>query len=152
MDREARNAHVGELWRLVKRHGWAVQHVLASGAGEVDYAYTVGLTGRGLPELVIFGLGHDAARSVLNAVAGRLVAGEQVEAPARLRGVVKGYDVTVMTVTDFQLLPLAFKVAGVPSIRALQIVWPDGQGRWPWEPGSGVATMPLLGAVPHPDG
>ncbi len=41
-----------------------------------------------------------------------------------------------------------FAVAfGGPEIRALQLVWADGRGRWPWsaEFADGRATQPVLG-------
>lgn len=67
----------------IKRHGWALQAVL----GEEDsppFVYTVGLTGFGHPELILFATGQATAATVLNDLgelvrAGRVLgAGERV--------------------------------------------------------------------------
>lgn len=48
----------------IRRHGWVI-----TGDAENKIMYTVGLTGKGLPELLLRGVGYDLARAVLNAMA-----------------------------------------------------------------------------------
>jgi hypothetical protein len=45
-------------------------------------------------------------------------------------------------------LPVADALYG-PSMRALQIVWRDDHGRWPWDPGhrAGRGGQPVLGTA-----
>lgn len=135
-----------ELWRLLKRYGWVVQHVSPDGPGEYDYAYTVGLSSRGIPEMVIFGLPTRVAQTILNAAARRALGGD-VPAPGTvIRGLVQGYGLAVLEVRDVRGLALVHDVVeagGLP--RACQLVFPDREGRWPWSAGSDVADTPLLG-------
>lgn len=45
--------YLDEVYGIMLMHGWAVQHVECE---RRPFAYTVGLTRRGLPELVVTGL------------------------------------------------------------------------------------------------
>lgn len=69
----------------IERYGWQVQYVEA-GEGQPALAYTVGLTGRDLPEVCVLGLPVALAHPLLNHVVGRcleegLRAGNRLEAP-----------------------------------------------------------------------
>lgn len=66
--------HLDDVRALIGRHGWAVQAV--EGEGITPHAYTVGLTGRGAPELLVIGLPGRVAAAVLNRVAPAWLAGE----------------------------------------------------------------------------
>jgi hypothetical protein len=74
-----------DAWQrdTIRRHGWALQAVL----GEEDsppFVYTVGLTGFGHPELIVFASAQVAAARLLNELGElvrrghRLLAGERV--------------------------------------------------------------------------
>lgn len=77
-----------EAWQraTIHRYGWALQAVLADDESP-PFVYTVGLTGLGHPELILFATSQPTAAAVLNGLgelvrAGRrLVAGEQVTLP-----------------------------------------------------------------------
>ena len=34
------------------------------------------------------------------------------------------------------------------KVPALQVIYPDVHGVWPWQPGSRIADVPVLGIVP----
>lgn len=102
--------------------------------GNVNMAYTVGLADAGLPELIVFGLPPEAATPMLNASAERLRQGTlALDAP----------------VEEIGNLPMVFK-AVEPSVAqehiiqannragrelpAIQMIWPDPKGRFPWDP------------------
>ncbi len=53
---------------MIDDHGWLIQYVEA-GDGEPAFAYTVGLTGQGLPELHVVGLPIRIAHDLLNRAA-----------------------------------------------------------------------------------
>ena len=53
---------------MIDDHGWLIQYVEA-GENEPAFAYTVGLTGQGLPELQVVGLHVQAAHELLNRAA-----------------------------------------------------------------------------------
>jgi hypothetical protein len=98
------------------------------------WAYTLGLTPHGKPELVITGLPAPRATWLLNTVAEYVLdtavprPGEEVE----IEGCPPMKVVQVTTPTAH--LPVAEEFYG-PGIQALQLVYPDDRGHWPWEPG-----------------
>jgi hypothetical protein len=130
---------------LIAEHGWAVQGVQRDRI-HPPWAYTVGLTAYGEPELVVTGLPlprasgliHDVAAHVLHATAPR--PGEQIA----LRD---GPLIEIVKVS----VPSAHLVTAVeiygPRLRALQVVHADDRGHWPWDVGyRGVrGGQPVLG-------
>ena len=131
-----------ELRSRVQKHGWAVQYV------EIDrapYAYTVGLHDRGLPELLVIGLSPSWAGRLLNIMCPRRHArrsaapGKQISVPTGLIEVVE---------VEHPDAHMNWAVAfGGPDVRALQLVWADDCGRWPWALGfdGGRTRQPVLG-------
>ncbi|MEU0496950.1 DUF4262 domain-containing protein [Mycobacterium sp. NPDC006124] len=128
----------------IAAHGWAVQHV------EDDrrpFSYTVGLHARGLPELLVTGLPTKQAAWLLNLFAKRMVAGlrpvpgEQLVLPASTR-----VELVVVEHPDAHM-GIAVAIGGY-DVRAVQLVWADGRGRWPWVPDfdDGRRRQPVLGA------
>ena len=127
----------------MRKHGWAVQYVEDD---RVPFAYTVGLHDCGLPELLVTGVSQQRATRLLNAVAGdamrgrTLTPGEQITLPT-------GPSVEIVEV-DHPDAHMGWAVAfGGPDVRAMQLVWADGRGRWPWAPGfcDGRTRQPVLG-------
>jgi hypothetical protein len=111
--------------------------------------YTIGLTDHDHPELILFGLPPDLSRPVLHAVADDVVAGRRTCVAGRQADdVLDGHQVLFVAVTEpDRHLPVAARFyAGTDSaVAALQIVWPDRYHRWPWQPGTRVDDMPVLG-------
>ena len=101
---------------------------------EPPFAYTVGLTPLGKPELLIHGQELGFSYDLLQQVAARvrdgrpLGAGDEVE-----HGLPGGLAIRAVDLTDPRDLVYANELYGVigPS---LQLVWPDGRGRMFWEP------------------
>jgi hypothetical protein len=127
---------------LIGQYGWAIQGVERDGP-HPPWAYTTGLTGQGRPELVITGMELGEAAELLNLAAGlppgTLVPGTYF----RLRST----SARVIEVTaPWAHLNVAVDVYG-EDITALQLVFADDRGRWPWEPGfTGLAGgQPVLG-------
>lgn len=60
--------YLDEVYGIMLMHGWAVQHVECE---RRPFAYTVGLTRRGLPELVVTGLSPRRGQRLLNIAARR---------------------------------------------------------------------------------
>jgi len=110
------------------------------------WAYTVGLTAHGKPELVVTGwsmtraaqLLHDAGPHLLHADAPR--PGEQIWP-------LGGAAIEIVEVSEPSAhLGIAVAIFG-PEIRALQLVHADDRGHWPWEVGfrGGRGGQPVLG-------
>jgi hypothetical protein len=128
---EATRADYLELLRAkMIEHGWAVQFVESA---RRPFAYTIGLHHCGLPELLITGVHPPRALQILNTVAEHCV---HHDAPAPGDGIElpDGRLLEVVEVTEPAVhLTRALDLCG-PEVRALQLVWTDDQGRWPWAP------------------
>ncbi|WIM99984.1 DUF4262 domain-containing protein [Actinoplanes oblitus] len=111
--------------------------------------YTIGLTGHGLPEMILFGLPPDISRPVLRVVASEVIAGRRTFTPGQCADdVIEGHPVQFVAVTEpARHLPVAALFYGGTdfAVEALQIVWPDRYLRWPWQPGTHLNDMPVLG-------
>ncbi|MDT7803783.1 MAG: hypothetical protein QOI78_7216 [Actinomycetota bacterium] len=140
-----RSGYLGQLREGVADRGWLVQGV--EGARPYPpWAYTVGLSGYGLPELVVTGLPLRAAANLLNDMASHSVHAAPPDPGERipLRG---GPRIEVVPLAE-PSAHLVFAVALYgPEIRALQLVHADDQGRWPWSPDfrDGFGGQPVLG-------
>jgi hypothetical protein len=135
--------YLDELRETIRVHGWAVQGVEDD---RLPYAYTIGLQDRGLPELLVTGLSQESAARVLNDVAVAAVGGRVFE-PGTHIAVGDGPLLEIVEV-DHPDAHLNFAVALCgPDIRALQLVWADDRGRWPWAAGwgPGQRRQPVLG-------
>jgi len=132
----------------IAAHGWAVTAVLPA-PGEAPYAYTAGLTAIGAPELVITGLDHVVAHVLLNDAAQRV---HQHHARwhhhQKLHDLLLGYDAVVIDGTGHELIEpnTAYARYGADQVRLQQIVWPDPDGRFPWQAGYRypATVQPLL--------
>lgn len=125
--------HIDHVRGLMVRHGWAVQGVQGDRLYP-PYSYTLGLTECGLPELVVTGLALPRAGALLNRVAEHVVhAGPP--APGDRVPLVGGplLEIVELAQPDAHL-DTAVALFG-PQLRALQLVWADDRGRWPWERG-----------------
>lgn len=129
-------SEVGEgpetLLRVAAR-GWVVVAVAPEASREERHHHTVGLTAQGLPEVVVHGLPFEVGGAVLDEVARRMLTGE-AEVGARLPGVLEGVDV-VLVPTRRLLSPLTALTDAYGRVPVLQLVTPDLDGRFPWEPG-----------------
>lgn len=140
------NMQSQRIHETIEKNGWAVQGVLAT-MDQVDpeptWAYTVGMTDAGLPELMIIGnMRPDTLQTILNnAVMQHLkkeiVAGQVLEGVAEnpLDG---GADIRMQVRAasiDYHVQQ-ALNYYGDPynregRVRVLQIVWPDAKGAYP---------------------
>jgi hypothetical protein len=131
------DAHTAQT---IRAHGWVVQYV-GSGddPGEPAFGYTIGLFGRGHPELVIVGPGCDNTHGILQRVA-QMVRGA--------RDLVVG---ELLTFEDWagRLVPEVspnpgdvvlganrfYRRPAEHSVPALQLTWDHPDGTFPWDPG-----------------
>ena len=143
--------HIGAI---IAEHCWAVQGVERDRI-HPPWAYTVGLTSHGQPELVVTGLSFTKAARLLNGVAAHILhasaptPGEQI--PLRGGPLIEIVEVDVPAAH----LLVAVELYG-SSVRALQVVHADDRGQWPWDRYyRGVrGSQPVLGKrasapIPH---
>ncbi|MET8997896.1 DUF4262 domain-containing protein [Amycolatopsis sp. Hca4] len=140
-----RPGYLERLRRGIAGRGWLVQGV--EGAGPYPpWAYTIGLSGYGRPELVVTGLPLLAAGTLLNELAAHALHGPPPSAGDHLP-LVDGRLIEVVELAE-PSAHLVFAVALYgPEIRALQLVHADAEGRFPWSPDyrDGQAGQPVLG-------
>ncbi|WJK33145.1 DUF4262 domain-containing protein [Solwaraspora sp. WMMA2065] len=138
--------------RQIDRFGWAVTAVLPDNDGDDEhgpFAYTVGLTRHGYPELVIAGLDPCIAHAILNTAAGRVYdRAERFTHGQHVNGLIAGYDTVIVDghATDTLHPGTAFALYGRHRVRLQQIVWPNRHGRFPWDDGYEYPTwvQPLI--------
>jgi hypothetical protein len=136
-------------WRIDDRMEDIIRHNVAEHAchvmvveGDGDaqrFAYSIGLTRTHKhPELVCFGLREEVLHWIINEISDRMASGEQFKDGDRVAGLIEGYDCVLKRMqrgTYRQYLGYALWFYQGDEFEALQIVWPDMQGRYPWDPG-----------------
>ncbi len=122
----------GRIDAVIKEYGWMVQGVFPNGPEQgIGFAYTIGLTEAGLPELLISGTYNEQAKNLLNAIAKRH-AGQELK---------HGDTLDDMANVPFRVIDapqasvgIAERRYGAGKVRVLQLVWPDSHGLWPGSP------------------
>jgi hypothetical protein len=135
--------YLDELRTTMLEHGWAVQYVESD---RTPFGYTVGLHDCGLPELLITGVSAERAGRLLNTVAKDMMGGT-VLSPGQKIAIRSGPLVEIVEVANPDAHMKWAVAFGGAEVRALQLVWADGRGRWPWAAAfsDGRARQPVLG-------
>ena len=146
--RMGREAFLVQTEEHVRKFGQSIITTKGESNGHtVTFSYTVGLADVGLPEVIVFGLPGDVACSILNDVAAHARAGTlRFDAPmdnfCNLPVVLK--QVAAPLVADYIIQANARAGRDLPAV---QLVWPDAQGKFPWEDGADArmaAKQPVL--------
>lgn len=142
------------LLRDVAEHGCHVVCVDADLPGG-SYCYTVGLWYHWQhPELVVFGVSDELADELLNAATDMIDAGARFAADQVVRDLLEIYPVTFKAVPRTHnegYFGAACWAHATGDFPVLQLVYPDRQGRYPWQPGAArafQALQPLLADLP----
>jgi hypothetical protein len=126
--------YLGQLARIIVETGWAVQ-VVERDRLRPPYAYTIGLTARLKPELVVTGLTARRSAGLLNDVAAHLLHADAEPEPGEQIQLTGGPLIEFVEVgvpeAHLTLVGEFFE----PGYRALQLVHADDRGHWPWEVG-----------------
>ena len=147
------NPYLGEVRQIIAEHGVMIQGVAEGEDGESPFAYTVGLAAIDQPELIVFGLDAVTSHGILNSMAMTTIKENVRWLPGPSDQVFGGgVAALLIEVTDSRehltVANAIFARPGQDPLPALQAVYPDRQGRWPWEDGSTVADDPVLGPIP----
>lgn len=129
----------------IEEHGWFCTAVFDPKGASPGFAYTVGFTQTlEQPEFIIFGLPGKTANAILWDVFRALEAGKVPEDSQPWSNLIDGYDCVIRRIHPTQVtrehLNSAMWFWGDPAVRgeplpAYQIVWPDRDGRFPWDAG-----------------
>ncbi len=138
----------------VAEYGWAVLGIPDDPEGP-GYTFSVGLwRGWQHPEIVLFGLNHEAAQRLINHLGTTIKGGDRYDPGRFYEGIVSGYRVVFLPVDQDQVGPYLGYACWFnrgQDFPVLQCVWPDREGRFPWEPGFDERfrpRQPLLGPAP----
>jgi hypothetical protein len=144
----------------VREYGWQVMMIPADDNGP-GWAFTIGLWHtHGVPELAMFGLDVYDMKACLNGLGKQAVDGLHVGADQIRHDVIENHPVTLKAV-DLRWYRAFFGSAIMfyrrPPFPVLQVVWPNGEGFFPWQPESDESyrtLQPQLWLVPasHPQG
>ena len=140
-----RRDYLTHLRSIVAEVGWAVQ-IVEGDRIRSPYGYTVGLAALGRPELVVTGMAAYRAAKLLNDVAAHVLH-STVPRPGEQVPLIGGPLIEFAEVERPAVhLPVACEFYG-PGIRALQVVYADDRGHWPWDMGyrGGRGGQPVLG-------
>ncbi|HWD03988.1 MAG TPA: DUF4262 domain-containing protein [Amycolatopsis sp.] len=138
--------YVAEILARIDEHGWCVQGVLGTDF-RPPWAYTVGLTARGLPELLVVGLAPNLASALLTALAEHALS-EGPPRPGEVYSMRRLPSVEIVAVAEPSAHLLIAAALYGREIQALQLVHADEAGRFPWSPSyrDGRGGQPVLGA------
>lgn len=135
----------------VAQYGVHIVHVAEAG-GRPGFSFTVGLWHNfEQPEVLVFGLPDEVAHELLNAVADAADDGRKFLDQQRHEELLVGYPVRFVAVPAHAYaghLGLARWAYEGDDFPCVQLVWPDKQGRWPWDAGARDgfrAAQPVLG-------
>jgi hypothetical protein len=124
----------------IKKIGWHHVHVRAED-GEPSFAYSLGFYANfGQPEIIVFGLPPQIAQQLLNIAAIRFAGAKTAyETYKPYDDIAEGMRIAFIPVDRRhyrEYLGYAgwFYASIKADFPALQMVWPDKQGRFPWEP------------------
>lgn len=111
----------------IRRHGWALQAVLGDEEGP-PFVYTVGLSGFGHPELILFATSQATAAAVLNDLGELVRAGHELAAGDTVPLGSGTVHLLVFPESDGWLLAAndLYRLPGRPPVPALLVVPEDG--------------------------
>jgi hypothetical protein len=122
----------------VDAFGWHVILVAASDRAP-QFAYTIGLFHTYQhPAVVVIGLTDAKAHEVLNIISAAVKSGARYGAGDRVDGILVNYPsafVVFPRSAYADYLGVARRFYAGDEFTALQFVWPDSSGRFPWEAG-----------------
>jgi len=134
----------------VETHGWHVMNVMEDEEGP-GFAYSIGLTrSLGHPEILVVGLPRDTMHSLINLVGEEVRQGGAFKAGATYEQLLEGYHATFRAIPKDQYrnyLGFARWFYDGDDFPALQLIYPDREGRWPWDPQASAgfrAQQPVL--------
>lgn len=120
----------------IEAEGVHVVHVGGEG-DDLEYSFSVGLWHSfEQPEVIVFGLPTEIAEDLIQAIADDASDGKLCLAGSQNDGLIQSVTVRFFEVPKPQYrdyLGEAVWAYENDDFPAVQLVWPDKQGRWPWE-------------------
>ena len=126
-----------ELIGMVQEFGWRSMSVFAGDDGEPAFSYTTGFwITVDQPELIVFDFPPDLSHDVFGQMMRRAKAGDRFPLRQPVEGILSNEPVFLFPVTQeasaLYMLSSDWFYRHV-EFPAIQLVWADGSGRFPWE-------------------
>jgi hypothetical protein len=135
----------------VEQFGVHIVHVPEDDEGP-GFSFTVGLWETfQQPEVLVFGLPTEIAHGLLDGLTDEVDGDRRFAAGEKHDGLLVGYPVRFLELPKArfaEFLGVAMWAYEGDDFPAVQLVWPDKQGRWPWDAGvrEGFAeAQPIVG-------
>jgi hypothetical protein len=137
----------------VEQYGVHIVHVPEDEDGDGPcFSFTVGLWETyQQAEVVVFGLPMEVAAELLDGLTDEADGDRRFRAGEKHDGLLVGYPVRFLELPKErygEFLDVATWAYEGDGFGALQLIWPDKQGRWPWEDGvreGFAASQPIIG-------
>ncbi|MBW9092869.1 DUF4262 domain-containing protein [Microbacterium jejuense] len=131
--------------QTIRAHGTSNEYVFGDmPRRETPFSYTIGLFGLGHPELLVFGLDPRTSGLLLNDVAARVRAGDDLVAGQLLEFAGWGHRVTVEEVPNPGEIVFAanryYQRPAEASVPVYQLTYDDRGGLFPWDDGYDTAA------------
>jgi Domain of unknown function (DUF4262) len=134
----AADEHDQKLLSDVERVGWHVPQITGDDRGP-GYSFSVGLYYTfGHPEILVMGLRGAVAHAVINSAGEQIAKGRVFQPEIRYDEFLQGYSTffVPISITHYEYY-LGYGIWFYRKLKqpfpALQLVWPDKQGHFPWE-------------------
>jgi hypothetical protein len=141
---------------IIERHGWAVLQVESPDETRPNWAYSIGLMKSfGHPEVIAFGLPSHVLEGVINGIGEAVRVGKRFTDGSMSGDVIEGYSCAfreAATAAVQHYMGAAVRYYG-RVMPALHCIWPDKQGRFPWQTGTSPEyrrLQPMLHEGPEP--
>jgi hypothetical protein len=122
--------------RCIKEIGWAAIHVFPTQTHPniIPFTYTIGLTSKNLPELIVFGMGGQQAHATIAAAIHNLDLSkvEEYVSYTEVSNLPVEFRNLPQSVVEEYLYQAINYYGDKKQVRARQLVWPDAKGRFPW--------------------
>ena len=124
----------------IKQYGWNVVQIEEDNDGPA-FSFSVGLFHSfGSSEILVMGLKRDVAHRIINNAALHISRGKNFKEFERTGELAEGYDCTFVPIAienyeEYLGYAIWFYRSLKQPFPALQLIWPDKQGRFPWDSG-----------------
>ncbi|MEG3156300.1 DUF4262 domain-containing protein [Lysobacter zhanggongensis] len=122
----------------IKEHGCSVTSVLDPDGDQPAFSYSIGVAqSSDAPELIVVGLDSKIGHWLVNEYNRRVKAGERFSPGVLYLGFLEGFAVQFGHVARHyrsEYMRSACWLHGGPNFEALQLIWPNTSGIWPWDP------------------
>ena len=148
---ERLDAHERKILDNIRDHGCHVMSVFDSEGELPDFTYSIGFPATvGQPEVLVYGLPGELAKSMVNETLAQCRAGLELENGTRIDGLLEGFACIVREIPAERIDAEHFGAAmwfehyrtGGTMTQAFQIVWPGAlHGLFPWQPGANLDEL-----------